>query len=141
MQGKHDEADLLFVEAIAMGEKTLGPEHPDLAVRINNRAVLMVDQVRAVRSLQASIGNIEFAALQFWSCVSWVNNLAVLLENRVKAIRNVHARTRDARWTLQALNNLAGVLERARWEPLEYSGICRRAHIPSPMNHHGHYTA
>ncbi|CAN0411536.1 unnamed protein product [Ectocarpus sp. 8 AP-2014] len=40
-QGKHDEAEPLYVRAIAIGEKALGPEHPDLAVWLNNRGMLM----------------------------------------------------------------------------------------------------
>ncbi len=34
------EAEPLFERAIAIGEKTLGPEHPDLATRLNNLAEL-----------------------------------------------------------------------------------------------------
>ncbi|CAN0601310.1 unnamed protein product, partial [Ectocarpus sp. 12 AP-2014] len=37
-QGKYDEADPLYLRAIEIGEKTLGPDHPDLATRLNNRA-------------------------------------------------------------------------------------------------------
>ena len=36
----YDEADRLYVQAIEMLEKTLGPDHPDLATLLNNRAVL-----------------------------------------------------------------------------------------------------
>jgi tetratricopeptide (TPR) repeat protein len=38
------EAEPLFKRAIAIGEKTLGPEHPDLAIRLNNLAMLYQDQ-------------------------------------------------------------------------------------------------
>lgn len=37
-QGKYDEADQLYVRAIAIGENALGPEHPDPAAWLNNRA-------------------------------------------------------------------------------------------------------
>ncbi|CAN0523111.1 unnamed protein product [Ectocarpus sp. 8 AP-2014] len=40
-QGKYDDAEPLYVRAIAIGEKVLGPEHPDLAVWLNNRAGLL----------------------------------------------------------------------------------------------------
>lgn len=49
LQGNYDEAEAFFVRAIAIGEKALGPEHPALAVYLNNRAVLLYEQVRAVR--------------------------------------------------------------------------------------------
>ena len=46
-QGKFEEADSLYLRAIEIGEKTLGPDHPDLATRLNNRAGLLRKQVRA----------------------------------------------------------------------------------------------
>ena len=49
LQGKYAEADRLYLRAIEIGEKTLGPDHPDLAKRLNNRAGLLGEQVRAVR--------------------------------------------------------------------------------------------
>lgn len=45
-QGKYDEADPLFIRAISIGEKTLGPDHRDVAVRLINRAGLLKIQVR-----------------------------------------------------------------------------------------------
>ena len=48
-QGKFDEADPLYLRAIEIGEKTLGPDFPDLAAMLNNRAVLLKAQLRAVR--------------------------------------------------------------------------------------------
>ena len=38
--GRYAEAEPLFQRAIAIGEKTLGPDHPDLAIRLNNLAGL-----------------------------------------------------------------------------------------------------
>ncbi|CAN0453882.1 unnamed protein product, partial [Ectocarpus fasciculatus] len=40
-QGKYDEADPLYLRAIEIGEKTLGPDHPGLATWLNNRAELL----------------------------------------------------------------------------------------------------
>jgi tetratricopeptide (TPR) repeat protein len=40
------EAEPLYARAIAIGEKTLGPEHPDLAARFNNLANLYQDTGR-----------------------------------------------------------------------------------------------
>ena len=36
----------------ADGEKTLGPDHPNLATRLNNRAVVLQAQVRVARKFQ-----------------------------------------------------------------------------------------
>ena len=43
-QGKLAEAEPLFQRALALGEKTLGPDHPTVATRLNNLAQLL--QVR-----------------------------------------------------------------------------------------------
>ncbi|CAN0446569.1 unnamed protein product, partial [Ectocarpus sp. 12 AP-2014] len=40
-QGKYVEADRLCLRDIEMGEGTLGPDHPDVAIRLNNRAELL----------------------------------------------------------------------------------------------------
>ena len=48
-QGNYDEAKPLFERAIAIGEKTLGAEHPAFATRLNNMAVLMAKQVHTTR--------------------------------------------------------------------------------------------
>lgn len=45
-QGRYDEADPLYLRAIEIGERTLGPDHPDLAKWLNNRAGLLESQVR-----------------------------------------------------------------------------------------------
>ena len=44
-QGKHDEADPLYLEAIEIVEEALGPEHPSLAILLSNRAELLESQV------------------------------------------------------------------------------------------------
>lgn len=44
-QGLYEEADLLYVRAIAIGEKTLCPDNSDLAIWRNNRAQLLESQV------------------------------------------------------------------------------------------------
>lgn len=43
---KFEEADPLYLRAIEMGEKALGPGHPALARQLNNRAGLLTKQVR-----------------------------------------------------------------------------------------------
>lgn len=47
-QGEYKKADTLYLQGIEIGERTLGPNHPSLAVRLNNRAGLLESQVRAV---------------------------------------------------------------------------------------------
>ena len=51
-QGRLDEAGPLFERSLAIREKVLGPDHPDVAQSLNNRALLLQDQVRTVRILQ-----------------------------------------------------------------------------------------
>ncbi|CAM9639559.1 unnamed protein product, partial [Hapterophycus canaliculatus] len=43
-QGKYEEAGLVCPRAVEIGEKTLGPDHPDLATWLNNRALLVEKQ-------------------------------------------------------------------------------------------------
>ncbi|CBN74654.1 kinesin light chain-like protein [Ectocarpus siliculosus] len=42
--GEDTEADPLYLRAIEVGEKKLGPDHPDLATWLNNQAVLLRKQ-------------------------------------------------------------------------------------------------
>lgn len=42
----HEEADALYQRSLAMREKALGPDHPDVAQSLNNLAVLSSAQVR-----------------------------------------------------------------------------------------------
>lgn len=44
--GREAEADDLYLRAIGIGENALGPNHPDLAVMLNNRAFLLFMEVR-----------------------------------------------------------------------------------------------
>ena len=45
LKGKYDEVEPLYREAIRIGEKILGREHPDVAVWLNNLAGLLNAQV------------------------------------------------------------------------------------------------
>ena len=51
-QGRLDEAGPLFERSLAILEKVLGPDHPDVAMALNNRATLLQDQVTAVMGVQ-----------------------------------------------------------------------------------------
>lgn len=53
-QGEYDEAHSLYRRAIEIGEKTLGPDHLDLAPRLNNLALLLKKQVRTMIVLHFS---------------------------------------------------------------------------------------
>lgn len=48
LQGKYDEAEPLYTRAIVAGEKTLGPGHPEIAVWMNDKAIVLECQVRFV---------------------------------------------------------------------------------------------
>ena len=43
-----DEAGPLYDRSLAIREKALGPDHPDVATTLNNRAALLQDQVGAM---------------------------------------------------------------------------------------------
>ncbi|CAN0551016.1 unnamed protein product, partial [Ectocarpus sp. 12 AP-2014] len=43
-QGKHTDADPLYLRSIEIGERTLGPDHPDLATVLSNRARCLLEQ-------------------------------------------------------------------------------------------------
>ena len=58
-QGKYDEAKPLYDRAIAIGEKTLGPDHPDLAAKLNNLAVSLSDQGQHEEALEYSKRAVE----------------------------------------------------------------------------------
>lgn len=45
LQGEYDKAELLYARCQAIQEKVLGPDHPNLATTLNNRAVLLGSQV------------------------------------------------------------------------------------------------
>ena len=47
-QGRLDEADPLYERSLAIHEKVLGPDHPDVAMVLNNQANLLIAQVRTV---------------------------------------------------------------------------------------------
>lgn len=50
LQGEHAEAKAVFLRAISIQEKALGPDHPEVAATLNNLAGLLQTQVRAVSS-------------------------------------------------------------------------------------------
>ena len=59
-QGKYAEAEPLYERSQAILEKALGPEHPAVAVELNNRAGLLESQVRAVINFQGSCCGVQW---------------------------------------------------------------------------------
>lgn len=53
-QGKSKAADVLYVRAINIGDKTLHPDHPDLVDWLNSRTILLEEQVGIKDLPQAS---------------------------------------------------------------------------------------
>jgi tetratricopeptide (TPR) repeat protein len=53
-QGRYDEAEPRFKRALAISEKTLGLDHPDVATSLNNLAVFYEHQGRYAEALLAS---------------------------------------------------------------------------------------
>ena len=49
MQGNHGDAKPLYERSLAIREKVLGPDHPDVASSLNNLAMLLNNQVRVDR--------------------------------------------------------------------------------------------
>ena len=72
-RGKYAEADPLFIRAIEIGEKSLGPDHPDLALWLSIRAWGLMSQVReVVINLQKALCVQRLHALSVgWFCIRW----------------------------------------------------------------------
>ena len=45
MQGKYEEAQRLYERLLAIREKVLGPDHPEIAARLNSLTGLLKNQV------------------------------------------------------------------------------------------------
>lgn len=58
LQGKYDEAGPLNIRAMEIAEKVIGPEHPTFARTLNNRAILLVKQVRNCGSFQKAVKSV-----------------------------------------------------------------------------------
>ncbi len=51
-QGRYAEAEPLFQRALAINEKALGPEHPDVAQSLENYAALLRQTTRADEAVE-----------------------------------------------------------------------------------------
>ncbi len=106
-QGKYAEAEPLYQRALAIREKALGPEHPNVATSLNNLAVLYHTQGRYTEAeplYQRALAIHErVLGPEHPNVAQSLENYAVLLrktgrraeademESRAKAIRAKHA--------------------------------------------------
>ena len=65
LQGKYDEAEPLYVRAMAIDEKVYGPDHPEVATDLNNRAGLLSICSSAVRAIGNNLHLPSRASLVF----------------------------------------------------------------------------
>ena len=81
-QGKYEQAEPLFQRALTIGEKALGPEHPDVATGLNNLAALYHTQGKYEQAeplLQRSLTILEKAlGPEHPDVAISLNNLAAL---------------------------------------------------------------
>lgn len=54
-QGMYDKAEPLYTKAAEIGEKALGPSHPELALQLSNQGALLKRQVGAVGTLHETL--------------------------------------------------------------------------------------
>ncbi|CAN0111092.1 unnamed protein product, partial [Ectocarpus sp. 8 AP-2014] len=64
-QGRFAEADRLYAQAIEIEEKTLGPDHPSLAMSLNNRAESLRAQNTTLRAVHHRQGMDDEAEVLF----------------------------------------------------------------------------
>ena len=124
-QGKLNEAELLYCEALAACRRTLGNEHPDTLASINNMAILLKAQgkldvaeplyLEALAASRRTLGN------EHPDTLASINNLALLLSDQGKLGEaeplNLEALAACRRTlgnehpsTLASINNLANLL-------------------------------
>jgi tetratricopeptide (TPR) repeat protein len=63
-EGRYGEAEPLYRQALAISEKALGPDHPDVATSLNNLALLYRDEGRFAEAeplFQQALAIIEMA--------------------------------------------------------------------------------
>ena len=90
-RAKYAEAESLYKRAIAMGEKTLGAEHPNVATRLNNLAALYWNQGKYTEAeplyqRAIAIGEKTLGA-EHPDLATRLNNLALLYANQGKYIK------------------------------------------------------
>ncbi len=83
-RASHAEAEPIYQRAIAIGERTLGPDHPDLAKRLNNLANVCSTTGRLAEAeplyrRAIAIGE-KTLGLEHPNLATWLNNLANLYQ-------------------------------------------------------------
>jgi len=104
-QGRVEEAASLYKRAIAVGEKALGPEHPNLASILNNFGLLLSSQgrIREAASLhERAIAIIEKSGgRDHPNLASILKNLARLFQDEVHVLPIKRGLTRQPQGRLQ----------------------------------------
>lgn len=106
MQDKYVDAEPHYERAQAIQENVLGPEHPDVAKTLNDRAVLWKIQVRAKRflwmlilqpvpNLQDAVKPLEFFVYFHPVCLS-ISNIVISRQTRMGHWRNHSQKRRSA---------------------------------------------
>ncbi|CAB1117943.1 unnamed protein product [Ectocarpus sp. CCAP 1310/34] len=85
-QGKYVEVGRLCLRDVEMGEDTLGPDHPDFAIRLNNRAELLraqgkFDEAEPLYVRAIAIGE-KVLGKGHPDLATWLNNLAGLFHTQ-----------------------------------------------------------
>ena len=84
MQARHAEAEPLMKRALAIDEKSYGPEHPRVAIRLNNLALLLKDTNRLAEAEPLMKRALAIDEKSYWpehpNVARDLNNLAALLQ-------------------------------------------------------------
>ena len=139
--GKYTEAEPLYRRALAINEKQLGPEHPDVAISLNNLAGLFHAQGKYAEAeplyRRALAINEKQLGPEHPSIATSLNNLAELLraqgkhaetESLLRRALEIREKQLGAEhpFVASSLNNLAELL-RAQGEYTEAEPLFRRA--------------
>jgi tetratricopeptide (TPR) repeat protein len=86
--GRYPEAELLLRQSLAIDEKALSPEHPNVAIRLNNLALLLSEQgnyddAEPLCRRSVAIGE-KALGPNHPDVATWLNNLALLLKTQGK---------------------------------------------------------
>jgi CHAT domain-containing protein/Tfp pilus assembly protein PilF len=133
-QGRYTDADLLFKRSLAIREKALGPDHPDVATSLNNLAQSYSNQRRysdAEPLFNRALAILEEAHASDHALGALLNNIAIVYQSQGKYVdaERVFKRSLaiwekalgpDHREVATSLNNLANLYQdRGRYTDAE----------------------
>lgn len=81
-QGKYEEAKLLLTRSLAIDEKVLGPEHPEVAESLGNLADLVRSQVRIDCSGVSNVPRLLVKLMMFG--VEWITAVSQQLQSDLR---------------------------------------------------------